>query len=283
MRELQALLQAVEGAVISVIDPPGLYRIRISESLSIEDALTRARMTKGVYKATVNQAFSNEKMPDVTLGSHVGVNHSLPRGEPVVAVLDSGFDPAYAELNTLIGYYDVIDPEAAMHDPTGHGTLVSMLAAGAVVPAGESMETLGTGVLAIRVFDDHGMTSSAALYDAFNYGIEAGVEVFNLSFGTYEEVGFFDDIIAYADEHGVQVVVAAGNESLEESVHPAAHPDTISVGAYNTDGQVATYSNFGESVDTYRNGTVIFNGNEHQGTSFAAPRLSYELSQALQD
>ena len=74
------------------------------------------------------------------------------------------------------------------------------------------------------------MTSSAALYEAFNYGIEAGAEVFNISFGTYEEVGFFDDIMAYADAYGVQVVVAAGNEAQETSVHPAAHPDTISVG-----------------------------------------------------
>ena len=283
MRELQALLHAVEGSVISVIDPPGLYRIRISESLSIEEALTRARLFDGVNKAELNRAIANQNMPQVALGSQVGVNATMRRGEPIVAVLDSGFDPAYTDANILVGYRDVIDPEAAMHDPTGHGTLVSLVASGAVVPAGEPMESIGTGVLAIRVFDDQGMTSSAALYEAFNYGIEAGAEVFNISFGTYEVVGFFDDILAYADAYGVQVVVAAGNDAQETSVHPAAHPDTISVGAHTPDGQIAPYSNFGESVDMYRNGTVMFNGNVYQGTSFAAPRLSYELSQSTQN
>jgi hypothetical protein len=259
MRELQALLHA------------------------IEDALTRARLFDGVNKAELNRAIANQSMPQIALGSQVGVNATIRRGEPIVAVLDSGFDPAYTDANILVGYHDVIDPEATMHDPTGHGTLVSLVASGAVVPAGEPMESIGTGVLAIRVFDDQGMTCSAALYEAFNYGIEAGAEVFNISFGTYEEVGFFDDIMAYADAYGVQVVVAAGNEAQETSVHPAAHPDTISVGAHTPDGQIAPYSNFGESVDMYRNGTVMFNGKVHQGTSFAAPRLSYELSQSTQN
>lgn len=277
--DLKALLSKLGGTVIEVIDPPGLYRIKLNDNMSVEEALELALAQKGVRAAQPNLAFENGVNEPVALpGAGTGINLQLQPGETAIAVFDSGLDPRYADLSVIRGTYDAINPDAEISDPTGHGTLVALVASGVVVPVGSDPAQTGVPVLAVRVFDENGMTSSTTVMQAINFAIDSGVGIINMSFGTYDDIGFIESAVEYATAQGVVITVAAGNDGLDKSTNPAASPATLSIGATNPDGSIADYSNRGSSVNTYETGTVEFNGKLHYGTSFASPRAAYDLA-----
>ena len=270
--DLNALLAKIGGTVVEVINPPGIYRIKLNADLSVEDAMAIATAHDGVEAAEPNLAFSNKGNQAVPMvGNGAGVNLNLLPGETAIAVFDSGLDPKYADNALIRGTYDAVDPSAEISDPTGHGTLVALIASGAVTPLGESVAEVGVPVVAVRVFDENGMTSADTLMRAIEYALNSDIGIINISFGTYEDIGFLENAINYAVEQGIDVFVASGNDSLDISANPAANPATISIGATNPDGSVADYSNVGETVDGYENGTVSFDDRIYKGTSFASP------------
>jgi thermitase len=277
--DLKALLRKLGGTVIEVIDPPGLYRIKLTEEMSVEEAMEIALAHEGVEGAEPNLAFPTLDNQIIPLnGGGQGINLHLQPGETAVAVFDSGLDPQYANLSYIRGAYNAIDPSAEMTDPSGHGTLVALVASGAITPLGAEESGQGVPILAVRVFDENGYTSSDTIMRAIEYAINSDVGIINLSFGTYEDVGFIEDAVNYAAQQGIKVIVAAGNDGLNKSVNPAANPSTVSVGAKNPDGTIADYSNTGDTVTGYEYGTVVLDGEQHRGTSFASPRIAHKYA-----
>ncbi len=272
--DLKALLDKLGGTVIEVIDPPGIYRIKLREGLSVEDAMAIASAQDKVKAAEPNRAFSGDGNPAVPIsGTRSGMNLNLVPGETAIAVFDSGLDPKYADLPYIRGIYNAVDPAADMTDPSGHGTLVALIASGAITPLGANPAEIGAPVLAVRVFDENGMTSSDILMRAVDYAIGSKIDIINLSFGTYEDLGFLEYAVQYAAEQGITIFVAAGNDGLNVAVNPAASPATISVGATDENGNVAGYSN--TKADDFLPGSVLYDGEIHRGTSFASPLDSY--------
>ncbi|MDF7797879.1 S8 family serine peptidase [Pontiellaceae bacterium B1224] len=275
--DLNALLKKLNGTVIEVIDPPGIYRIKLNEGMTVEQAMKIANAHDGVDGAEPNLAFPNLANPAVPIsGTHAGMNLGLAPGETAIAVFDSGLDPQYKDMDFIRGAYDALNPSSEISDPTGHGTLVALIASGAITPLGESAGDTGAPILAVRVFDENGMTSSDVLMGAVNYAINSGIGVINLSFGTYEEVGFLEDAVQYAASQGVAVFVASGNDGLDVAVNPAASSATISIGATDEFGNIADYSN--TEADAFVSGTVEYDSQLHYGTSFANPYAAYRYA-----
>ena len=122
------------------------------------------------------------RYPAVSLSENPsGVNLNLESGERAIAVFDSGIDPAYQDLPFILKAYNAIDPGASVDDPTGHGTLVALIASGAIVPEGMPVNTAGVKVLPVCLFEDNGYTSSHALFSALNYALDQGIREFNWS------------------------------------------------------------------------------------------------------
>lgn len=277
VRDLNRLLRKLNGTVIEVINPPGIYRIKLNDDLSVEEAMKIASEFPMVDSSEPNLAFSNESQPAVPIsGTHAGINLGLAPGETAIAVFDSGLDPAYEDMDFIRGTYDAMNPGGEIDDPTGHGTLVSLIASGAITPLGEEAGNTGAPVLAVKVFDENGMTSSDVIMSAINYAIGSEISVINLSFGTYDDVGFLENAVEYAASQGITIFVASGNDGLDEAVNPAANPATVSVGATDGQGNVAEYSN--TEADVLASGTVKFDGKVYYGTSFASPRIAYEFA-----
>lgn len=275
--DLNALLKKLNGTVIEVIDPPGIYRIKLNEGMSVEQAMKVANEHDGVNEAEPNLAFPNLGIPNVPIsGTHAGMNLGLAPGETAIAVFDSGLDPRYKDMDFIRGTYDALNPSAEISDPTGHGTLVSLIASGAITPLGEAAGDTGAPILAVKVFDENGMTSADILMGAVNYAVNSGIEVINLSFGTYEEIGFLEDAVQYAASQGIAVFVASGNDGLDKAVNPAASPVTVSIGATDEFGNIADYSN--TKADAFVSGTVEYDSKLHYGTSFANPYAAYRYA-----
>ncbi len=86
--------------------------------------------------------------------------------------------------------------------------------------------------------------------------------------------------LKYANEHGVTVVAATGNDGVEEVSYPASSKYATTVGATNRMDIVSDYSNFGRGIDLVALGTDIpsltpdGNVTYMTGTSMAAPHVA---------
>jgi hypothetical protein len=110
--------------------------------------------------------------------------------------------------------------------------------------------------------------------------------VINLSLGGPDPDPVLDSACAYAHAQGAIVVAAAGNSHLygNEAQYPAASPNVVAVGAVDSTGARASFSNTGPYLDLVAPGqdvlAAIHGGryDRQSGTSFAAPHVSGTLA-----
>jgi hypothetical protein len=280
IEDLKALLARLNGTVIEVIDPPGLYRIKLNEDMSVEEAIRIAQAHGGVQATEPNLAFPtivSNILPLTETGE--GINLNLLPGETAIAVFDSGLDPAYADYPFIRGTYDALDPTAAISDPTGHGTLTSLIAAGAITPLGANAAERGVPVLSIRTFDKNGMTSSDTIMRALEYAANSGVKIISMSWGSEVASQFLETAMNFAAQKGMTLYAAAGNEPTGTPVYPAGYDSVIAVGGLNPDGSQWKDSNYGNFVEYYEPALANFNNRSYAGTSIASPYAAFKAAQ----
>jgi subtilisin family serine protease len=238
---------------------------------------------------------------------------SVTQGSPnlTVAVLDTGVDSGHPDLAGKVvqpGKVFCTTPNelcAPGVDLVGHGTHVSGIIAAAT---NNSLGIAGLGwntkVFMYKVLEDPnpnqgdpegGEGSSAdiasAIYDATN----SGFRVINMSLSNEPcsanvfNCGPDQDTqaaVAYAIDHGVVVVAAAGNGDetpdggSTDPTFPAGYPGVISVAATGNDRVVAGFSEYGSAANLAAPGVGVLStwndGNyaDDTGTSMAAPEVA---------
>lgn len=211
-------------------------------------------------------------------GRYLDYSDEIAGGSATIAVIDSGMypHPFYAERMTESGY-DYIDADTdATNDPYGHGTNVAGIMADC---------TQGFPVLfyPIRVLDGAGGGSVSNTVNGIREAIEKQVDIINLSLAAKRSSQALNDAVLDALNAGITVIVAAGNASADVSqFSPANLTDAgvIVVGAAEADGSLASYSNYGSSIDLYAYGSEILccsNSGGYTaatGTSIAAPHIT---------
>ncbi len=140
--------------------------------------------------------------------------------------------------------------EGQPNDDRGHGTYVSGIIASAThndagsvgMAHNVSIMTLKANALFVGVF------FSDTLEYSIYYAVDNGADVINMSLGGG---GFppYADALDYAEEQGVVVVAASGNNSASTVSYPAAYETVIAVGAVNPDNSRSDYSNYGSALD----------------------------------
>lgn len=279
MKDLKVLLGQINGSVIEVIDPPGLYRIKLAEGMSVQQALLIARKFEGVEGAEPNFALRRMRnVPAELPAAGPGLNLHLPPGSHAIAVFDSGLDPQYAEMPFIKGTFNAVDPDEPMSDPIGHGNLTAMVASGALTPEGASPGETGAPVYVVRTFDENGVTSSDTIMRAFEYAAESGAAIVSMSWGSEVDSSFLRLAMDHAAKSGILLIASAGNEPTGEQIYPAGYPSVRAIGALNPDGSQWEKSNFGEFVDEFNWGFAVFENQTYSGTSIAAPLTAYETA-----
>ena len=223
----------------------------------------------------------------------------------IIAVIDNGFDLNHPELkNKAVNPYNVIDKSTDVSPgDENHGTHV----ASTIVANGNNNQGLvgicpDCSFMPIKVEDQNGMMTNTYIIDAILYAIKNKADVINLSLGMQIPMGsnisldeqkeyinssakdeeeFWNDLFNYANEKNVTCVLAAGNSNIMTGFDPFQRANsTIKVGAVDTNGKKANFSNFGLNTTIYAPGTNIFGakpGNRYEileGTSMAAPVIS---------
>lgn len=217
----------------------------------------------------------------MNIGDYLDYTDAWGSGSASIAVIDSGVFPHSLIRGKLLssGYDYVDDDEDSLNDLYGHGTNVAGIIADCTVDE-------PVYIYPIRVLNSSGSGKMSNVVNAVREAKQRGVTVINLSLESMVMSEALDDAIIEAVSSGIIVVVAAGNSSCNTSeVCPAHLTDAgvIVVGAAEgSEGSytIASYSNYGSSVDVYAFGTGInccsrSGGYTNEtGTSMAAPHVS---------
>ena len=257
---------------------------------------------------------------DITKGS----------SQVIVAVLDTGVLLNHPDLQgkLVTGYDFISDAQNALDgdgidpDPSDpgdqslggsssfHGTHVT----GTIAAATDNgIGVAGTGwqtrVMPLRVLGKNGGTSfdmcqalsyAAGLANDSNTVPARRADIVNMSFGGLGSSQTEQDCINSARNAGVILIAAAGNDASSSPTYPAAYNGVVSVSAVNLSRQLASYSDYGSTVDVAApggevsgdvngdgnpdgilstlgndsSGRIILNYGYYAGTSMAAPHVA---------
>ena len=217
----------------------------------------------------------------------------------VIAILDTGIDTTNSDImGNVIYQHDYVNNDNDATDDNGHGTAVASI----IGAANNSVELTGAAydakLMILKVLDENGEGYSSDISEAIYYAVDHDADIINMSLGG--EVGTSVaclEALQYADDHGVLVVIASGNEYASEPTPPSIAAQEIdgilAVGAIDIDGLIADFSNdagsstpygyvvaAGVDVEVYENGGAIIGDNEYgyDGTSFSAPLVAAEAA-----
>jgi subtilisin family serine protease len=141
-----------------------------------------------------------------------------------------------------------------------------------------------TGVLIPCFRGDIAELEPANVARAIDFAADAGANVLLVELCFPSRSGDVDDVLKRAlrnaAQSGVLVVAGSGNEGAQRSCFPAASPDVLAVGAYDDDGRIFGFSNWGPEYEGH--GLVAPGGNIdgalpgggtklHKGTSCSGP------------
>jgi subtilisin family serine protease len=195
----------------------------------------------------------------------------------------------------LGGFGNVAEPTPD-NDPNeyeaDHGTHVAGIASG-VTNNGIGIAGVGYNclIMAVKTSQNNQRNSNGSPYVLFGYeGIvyaaDNGADVINCSWGGGGYSRFEDEVIQYANQKGVVIVAAAGNDrSFKSTFCPASYNHVIAVASTDMNDGRSGFSNWGYYVDVAAPGSNIYNTwkspfgvgsayTTNSGTSMAAPHVA---------
>ncbi len=178
---------------------------------------------------------------DITTGNDV-----------IIAEIDTGIRIGSDLQNTKFTQgYDFVNDDDDPTDDNGHGTHVAgTLAQSTNNNEGVAGVAFGATLMPVKVLDYRGYGTYDDIVDGIYYAVDHGANIISMSLGGSSGSQALEDAVAYAYNHGVTVIAAAGNDGHEGISYPAAYDDyVIAVGATQYDKTRAPYSNYGSSLD----------------------------------
>ncbi len=200
----------------------------------------------------------------------------------------------------FVAGYDFVNDDDHPNDDEGHGTHVTgTIAQSTNNTEGVAGVAFNTSIMPVKVLDSGGSGTYADIADGIYFAADNGAQIINMSLGGASGSITLEEAVAYAYREGVTIVCSSGNNGWSDTVlYPAAYDDyCIAVGATRYDEAVASYSNWGPSLDLtapggdsldqnndgYIDGVLqqTFDNNPtdwgywfYRGTSMAAPHVS---------
>jgi subtilisin family serine protease len=194
-----------------------------------------------------------------------------------IAIVDSGVDATHPDLAAnIVAGWNFYDNNSNTADVTGHGTAVAGTAA-AVSNNGAGVAGVAGAakIMPLRVSDTGGGATGSAIAQALTYAADHGVRVANVSFAGVPGNTTIESAAQYMKGKGGLVVVAAGNNGINENITPTT--TMIPVSSTESTDLLSTFSSYGSYVAVSAPGDYIWTttrgGGYGQwwGTSFASP------------
>jgi hypothetical protein len=288
--KLHNILRRIHGTVIGHDSRLHIYRIRVARNSDIPALGRQISGTAGV-QAEPNYIYTLPRPRQIAPASApADENPSTAQpGNAPVAVLDSGLLQNVGLEPYIRSSVDALDPARPITDGMGHGTQMAMIASGLVTPDGAITDNSRVPVIAVKIFDEQGQSTSYTLIQGIGYAVDNGARVLSLSWQTDAAGEFLEQALDQAMEHGTVVVAAAGNEATGQPVYPAAFDGVIGVGALDRDGSPWEHSNYGSFVDVQAPGIAELpvgsrgEAGTYAGTSIATAYVAGRAAAYLAD
>ena len=261
------------------------YKTDVSEEITAGDLSSTGIPYTSTYTGENYYSWGVEYLGLDRLAAWIITQQTVP---VTVAVLDTGSEPCQENMHLYLSGFDVVDNTNTngWADADGHGTHV----AGTII---DCTWGLDIQILPVRVLAPNGSPESYIIL-GLQYAIQNDVDVINMSLGgscisTSPDStcdGAKDYYIQDAINRGIVVVVAAGNgddygnpvSTMGEC--PAHLGNCIVVAACDNRDRLASFSNYGDSVDVCAPGVDVVSYYPGEtfaslnGTSMATPHIS---------
>lgn len=182
-----------------------------------------------------------------------------------VAILDSGINS-----DNTVYEYDTFTGEESTEDTYNHGTIVYNIL---MESKDENQEV---NVHDIKVLDEEGQGEVDNVCEGIEVAISQNVDLISMSFGFNDDQDGLRECMDEADENDILLVAASGDTLSEDTNHPAAFNNVLSIGAHDENGNIYSFSSTG-SVDFLSPGVdVSAKDNQSrdrsvEGSSYAVP------------
>jgi subtilisin family serine protease len=281
--ELKPGFESIDSAMASLRAMPGIAAVQpnyIYHAMALTNdpqiGQQWALQNSGQTISNASYTSNNPGMIGDDIGIEAAWKHQSDCSSVIVAVVDEGINYTQQDLaasmwNGGSAYpnhgYDFIDNDNNPYPNTGdeqHGTHVA-----GIIGAQGNNGIEGSGVcqkasiMAIRSLSSKGGTT-ATVTQGINFAVDHGAKIINLSLGGSGTLDpAFSDAITYAQSKGVLVVVAAGNDGIDNDQTPIypcnfTQSNLLCVAAVDQAFQLADFTNYGAtSVDVGAPGTNI--------------------------
>ncbi len=311
--ERTAAIESMGGTLVEWLAPIKVARVQVTgktmsaattnsvdKSAQVAALLTSALNSSYVVKAEIEGTVQATFSPNDPYYSNTSFVYSpqminapgawdFTLGNPsvVIAILDTGVNANHPEFaGRVLPGYDFINSDTDPDDDNGHGTHVAgTAAAGTNNGIGNVGICGGCSILPVKVLSNTGAGLWSQVANGIIYAADNGADVINLSLGGYSPSSTMLTAVEYAQQKGVLIIGAAGNDNRNDNFYPAAFPNVIGVSATTRNDTRWALSNFGDYIDVAAPGDTIFNTfNDlhnyyggyafYSGTSMAAPHVA---------
>jgi hypothetical protein len=195
-----------------------------------------------------------------------------------VGVIDTGISLNHPDLQSNIkDGISTLEGFRSYNDDYGHGTHAAGIIA-ACNPNGMVGINPYTDLYIVKAFNNKGSGKLSAIIEGLDWLIRRQVSIINMSFSTSEASSSLERVLDQADQKGILLVAAAGNDGKGVNF-PAKYPAVVAVSAVDNKDQLAKFSSYGPEIDFCApgvdiNSTWLQGYAVKSGTSFSAPHIA---------
>ncbi len=286
---LADLYQAVGATVVDTIEAIQVVVLEVADGRLDEaaDVLAESELIEAIHRNYLLQAQVTPNDPLFAQQSHLPQIGAIEAWdvttgaeEIIVAVVDTGVEADHPELTErIVDGWNVYDATDDFGDEVGHGTSVAgVLAAASDNREGVAGVTWQNPLIAVRVTDEEGVTTSRHVAAGILWAAGHGAKVINVSFAPLWSNAVVRSAVRQVYNQGALVVISAGNAG--GTTRSRGYEEAVFVGAVDSRGTLAPFSDRGPFVDFVAPGVGIHTttaGSSYatpSGTSFAAPIVS---------
>jgi subtilisin family serine protease len=254
-------------------------------------AYVEQNQTVALNATQTNPPWGLDRIDQTALPLNSAYSYTSTGAGVTAYIIDTGILTSHNDFGgRAVDGYDAVDNALPAADCNGHGTHVAGTVGGTTYGVAK-----GVRLVAVRVLNCSGSGTNAGVIAGVNWvtsNHQAGAPaVANMSLGGGLNTSL-NTAVANSIADGVTYAVAAGNSNANAcNYSPAAVPTAITVGATQSNGARASYSNYGTCVDIFAPGTSVLSAwytsntatNTISGTSMASPHVAGGAARVLQN
>lgn len=215
---------------------------------------------------------------------------------PGVDNSDWGYGVTIAVLDTAFGYHRGIPENRILRtNPfgiqpggpyAGHGLAVTSLIVGD--PGYAAGLAPKASVVSIPVMSGEGVGDSFTLAKGVETAMGMNVDIINMSLGSPGDSSLLRDIIRDANDRGIAIVAANGNDGINSVAFPARYAPVIAVSAVDAENEPVQFPNYGPQTDIAAPGVGIEAAGLEapiyfSGTSASTPLVSAAIATVMSE